>query len=77
MQTHYPEKNGNVEEVSRWQNKMKLLFENWRRYLKEQRTFGQSFEQWLHGEKAGCEPETNSPDCLKDYGFKTEVYRGE
>lgn len=70
MQTHYPEKNGNVEEVSRWQNKMKLLFENWRRYLKEQRTFGQSFEQWLHGEKAGCEPETNSPDCLKDYGFK-------
>lgn len=49
---------------------MKLLFENWRRYLKETSDFGDVFEQWLHGEKEGCGAATRSPDCLEDYGFK-------
>jgi hypothetical protein len=49
---------------------MKLLFENWRKYLKETSDFGDVFEQWLHGEKEGCEPEARSPACLKKYGFK-------
>ena len=48
---------------------MKLLMENWRKFLDEQMTFGDQFEKWLHGE-GKCEAQSLDSQCLKEHGFK-------
>jgi len=51
---------------------MKLLFENWRKFLNERMEFGENFERWYHGESAGkikCEPQSTMTDCLNEFGF--------
>jgi len=63
---------------------MKLLMENWRRFLNERMEFGENFEKWLHGEKpsgedvdspkfgrglARCGPADIDRTCLSAYGF--------
>ena len=65
---------------------MKLLFENWRKFLNERMDFGEAFEKWYHGEKPegedvddedfgtghDCNPHEVDEDgvCLRDYGFE-------
>ena len=49
---------------------MKLLFENWRKYLKEQMAFGDKFETWLHN--GAC----TTVRCLDQYGFLHMVSGG-
>ena len=48
---------------------MKLLMENWRKFLNERMKFGEGFEQWIHGE-GECEEQSVNPSCLMEYGFE-------
>jgi len=64
---------------------MKLLFESWRKFLKEGIGLGKGFEQWYSGESPFaadptweepefespvCHPQSLNPNCLQEYGFE-------
>jgi len=64
---------------------MKLLMENWRKFLKEGIGLGEGFEQWYSGESPlavdptwdepefespVCHPQSLNPNCLEEYGFR-------
>ena len=53
---------------------MKLLMENWRKFLNERMEFGDRFERWYHGE-GDCEAQSVETECLLSHGFK-QVGRG-